>query len=409
MATRGRRPSSTSGATTAARTRAGPIEAAFPAFLTPVAAKIEPVPLPAEARHPGLRPFVLDGHLRAADRRISEARRAIEATGGGPAEIERAEKALATAEAGRASIEARGAAERARHRQPPPEHLPALIAEAARLEKVAAAAKADEAASRAGFDLIVRRRPREREAAGKKLEAARVALEAARKAVAAPGESYTPLPGSRKTLESNLETEESRGKPFPKVSTGRRSALARWITDPKHPLPARVAVNHLWARHFGRPLVPTVFDFGRKGTPPTHPELLDWLAVELVEHDWSMKHIHRLMVTSQAYRMLSSNAGAAPDTLARDRENKFYWRAILIAHGSFRPIRDSYVAPGGRIGSGAGRSVDSGQRRNFATAQLVLRPFPYRSAEVPRNVRQRQRARLLPPLREHRAATGVGS
>src|SRR5205807_1476494 len=162
--------------------------------------------------------------------------------------------------------------------------------------------------SRAALDLH-RASPDKKVVAAKTLETARVALEAARKAVATSGESYTPLRGSLKTLESNLETEESRNKPFPKVSTGRRSALARWITDPKHPLPARVAVNHLWSRHFGRALVPTVFDFGRKGMPPTHPELLDWLAVELVEHGWSMKHIHRLIVTSNTYRLTSSSVG----------------------------------------------------------------------------------------------------
>src|SRR5205085_8022779 len=75
----------------------------------------------------------------------------------------------------------------------------------------------------------------------------------------------------------------------PAVSTGRRLALAKWITEPKNPLAARVAVNHIWARHFGEGLVPTVFDFGKNGKPPTHPALLDWLAVELRDGGWSMK------------------------------------------------------------------------------------------------------------------------
>jgi Protein of unknown function (DUF1553)/Protein of unknown function (DUF1549)/Planctomycete cytochrome C len=323
------------------------IEPAFPAFLTPVAARIEPVALSAEASQPGLRPFVLEAHLKAAHRRIAEARKALEATNGGPAEIERAEKALATAEADRASIEARAAAERGRHQQPTPAQLPALVAEAARLEKVAAAAKADEEMSRAEFDWL-EADPRKKDAAAKKVEAAKASLEAARKAVATPGESYTPLPGSRKTLESNLETEASRNTPFPKVSTGRRAALARWITDPRHPLPARVAVNHLWARHFGRPLVPTVFDFGRKGTPPTHPELLDWLAVEFVEHGWSLKHIHRLIVTSNTYRLTSSSAGAPERTLAIDPDNNGYWRMNPIRMES-EVVRDSLLHLSGEL------------------------------------------------------------
>ena len=80
-------------------------------------------------------------------------------------------------------------------------------------------------------------------------------------------------------------------------STGRRSALAAWITHPHNPLTPRVAINHIWLRHFHAPLVESVYDFGRNGKSPTHPELLDWLAVELMENDWSMKHIHRLIVT----------------------------------------------------------------------------------------------------------------
>jgi Protein of unknown function (DUF1553)/Protein of unknown function (DUF1549)/Planctomycete cytochrome C len=323
------------------------IEPAFPVFLTPVAGRIEPVALSSEAAQPGLRPFVVETHLKAADRRIVEARKALEATSGGPAEIEQAEKALATAEADRASIEARAAAERARLQQPTSELLHALVAEAARLEKVAAAAKADEEMSRTEFDWIGAD-SRKKDAAAKKFEAAKASLEAARKAVATPGESYTPLPGSRKTLESNLETEASRDKPFPKVSTGRRAALARWITDPRHPLPARVAVNHLWARHFGRPLVSTVFDFGRKGTPPTHPELLDWLAVEFVEHGWSMKHIHRLIVTSNTYRLASSSAGAPERNLAVDSENTSYWRLNPIRMES-EVVRDSLLHLSGEL------------------------------------------------------------
>src|SRR5581483_836041 len=104
---------------------------------------------------------------------------------------------------------------------------------------------------------------------------------------------------------------------------GRRLALARWITDQQNPLTARVAMNHVWMRHFGKPLVPTVFDFGRNGQPPSHPALLDWLAAEFMERKWSMKAMNKLIVTSAAYRMDST-----PDTaaLARDPENVWLWR-----------------------------------------------------------------------------------
>lgn len=173
-----------------------------------------------------------------------------------------------------------------------------------------------------------------------KIVAARTALAAAKKALENPGERYTPLMlrGSLKTPESNLETEASRNKPYPSTSTGRRSALAAWMTDARHPLTARVAVNHIWARHMGKPLVPTVFDFGRKGTPPTNPELLDWLAIELVQNRWSMKHVHRLIATSNTYRMSSS--GAKPQ--AADAENRWYWRMNPVRMEA-QVIRDSLL------------------------------------------------------------------
>ena len=77
---------------------------------------------------------------------------------------------------------------------------------------------------------------------------------------------------------------------FPGTSTGRRTAIADWIADRQNPLTARVAVNHLWARHFGEPLVKDVTDFGRKNAPPQLPALLDWLAVAFMELGWSFKH-----------------------------------------------------------------------------------------------------------------------
>jgi hypothetical protein len=112
-------------------------------------------------------------------------------------------------------------------------------------------------------------------------------------------------------------------KSYPATSTGRRLALANWIADPKNPLAARVAVNHLWARRFGTGIVPTMFDFGKNGQPPTHPKLLDWLAAELMERHWSLRELHRLIVTSATYRMESSHDSAHA---ARDADNRFLWR-----------------------------------------------------------------------------------
>jgi hypothetical protein len=139
-------------------------------------------------------------------------------------------------------------------------------------------------------------------------------------------------------------------KKYPTTSTGRRLALARWITDRTNPLSARVAVNHVWARHFGEPLCATMFDFGRNGQPPTHPALLDWLAAEFMDRGWSLKHLHRLMVTSAAYR-----ADSRPDSAATaiDPDNRYLWR-MNPRRMEAEVVRDSVLAVAGRLDLTAG-------------------------------------------------------
>ncbi len=138
---------------------------------------------------------------------------------------------------------------------------------------------------------------------------------------------------------------------YPSTSTGRRLALARWIADRQNPLAARVAVNHLWLRHFGKALVSSVFDFGANGHPPDHPALLDWLAAEFMEPTigsgpaWSMKRLHRLIVTSAAYRRDSNNDEASA---ARDPENSFYWR-MNVRRMEAEIVRDSVLAVAGQL------------------------------------------------------------
>lgn len=134
---------------------------------------------------------------------------------------------------------------------------------------------------------------------------------------------------------------------FPTTSTGRRTALADWITDRNNPLTARVAVNHLWTRHFGTPLVDSVFDFGRNGAAPTHPELLDWLASELIDSGWSMKHIHRLIVASDTYQMSSSNADRDHE-VAVDVDNRSWWRRNPMRVES-QVVRDTILSLAGKL------------------------------------------------------------
>ena len=321
-----------------------PLLPGLPPLLALGELKIEPVELPAEAHTPGLRAFVLEDHLHAAAAQTAAARAALDhQPAANPLARAAAEKALATAESLAASVRYRAAADRARLAHPPAADAADLARRAARAERQVALNRAAEAVARSELDLA-NADDKKKPELQKKLLAARDLLTKAQKTLDAPGDTYTPLRGALKTLESNVESEASRSKPFPRTSTGRRTALAHWITDKRHPLTARVAVNHLWLRHFGRPLVPTVFDFGRKGTPPTHPELLDWLAVELRESGWSLKHLHRLMVTSSAYCMTSSGA----DNPAADRENRWYWR-MNPTRMEAQVVRDSLLHLAGEL------------------------------------------------------------
>jgi hypothetical protein len=107
-------------------------------------------------------------------------------------------------------------------------------------------------------------------------------------------------------------------------TSGRRLALAEWLVSPVNPLTTRVIVNRIWHHHFGRGIVPTLDNFGKMGETPSHPELLDWLAVEFVKQGWSIKQMHRLIMTSDAYKMASQFDNA--DDSAKDPLDKYYWR-----------------------------------------------------------------------------------
>jgi len=142
------------------------------------------------------------------------------------------------------------------------------------------------------------------------------------------------------------------GKPF---ATGSgRLDLARAIASADNPLTARVMVNRVWMHHFGRGIVATPGDFGTRGEPPTHPELLDWLAADFVAHGWSVKHLHRRIVTSAAYRQASHDRA---DGLAADPENRLLWKQNR-RRLDFEPLRDALLAvSGGLDGQVGGPSV----------------------------------------------------
>jgi hypothetical protein len=135
-----------------------------------------------------------------------------------------------------------------------------------------------------------------------------------------------------------------------------------------NPLTARVVVNHVWMRHFGAPLVETVADFGRRAKRPQHVQLLDLLAVELIESGWSFRHLHRLIVSSEAYRLSSSNAGADVATLEADPENRFYWR-MNSGRMESQVVRDSLLHLAGvldaELGGPSIDPKDGGNRRGI--------------------------------------------
>jgi len=147
---------------------------------------------------------------------------------------------------------------------------------------------------------------------------------------------------------------------FPKVLGGMtlpdnardsgRLELAGWVADPRNPLAARVMVNRIWHHHFGQGLVKSTSDFGVRGTPPTHPALLDFLATRFVEQGWSIKQMHRLLMQSRTYRLSSANI---PSNSSIDPQNELLWRANRLRLDADQ-IRDSLLMFSGRLDTSMG-------------------------------------------------------
>jgi mono/diheme cytochrome c family protein len=363
-----------------------PVSPVLPAFFVSETAKPEALPLPASAYYPGLRPEVrgtlrkkLDNEVAAADeavrKTVIEGAVAsigsivpIEAPSPVPSARAVVEAKLNAARLRRAALEARIAADDGRYAGPVAAQAETLAVAAARSERDAALATADaeDAAARRSLEAARRKPEAERakavEAAQKGLDAARKAVESAKAEAAKTDGSYSPLTAVH-----------------PATSTGRRTVLVNWITDPANPLAARVAVNHVWMRHFGRPLVATVFDFGMHGAEPTHPELLDWLAAEFVASGWDMKHLHRLIVMSATYR-LDSVASKDHPSLAADPDNRLLWR-MNPRRAEGEVVRDSLLATSGRLVERlGGAELDSDADQTTTRRSLYYRHAPEKYA-----------------------------
>jgi hypothetical protein len=341
-----------------------PCSPSLPEFLGNGRFKVQPVKLPPAAWYPGMREYVrrellakAEGEIRKAeqqlrnvgrpseavrpntptDRTASEGRPtgAVVAPKAAPLKLRLARAELTAANSALGSLKARIAADDARYADPPRADAQRLIAAASRAEKLANLHAAEAAVLRA--EIGGKATPRGKKVRAKpqakavNLAAARKQLDAAKTALNSADANYTPI----------TET-------YPQTSTGRRLALARVIASNQNPLTARVAVNHIWMRHFGKPLVSTTFDFGLNGKPPSHPQLLDWLAIEFMENGWKMKPLHRLIVTSNAYRMSSSTANADPKNLAADEDNVFLWR-MNSRRMEAEIVRDSVLFVAGQL------------------------------------------------------------
>src|SRR5436309_5081731 len=152
-------------------------------------------------------------------------------------------------------------------------------------------------------------------------------------------------PGALSVLAPPGQSVELPEKDPELATSGRRLAFAHWLTSGTNPLVARVLVNRVWLEHFGRGLVGTPSDFGAMGERPSHPELLDWLASDFVEHGWRLKRLHRLIMTSSAYRQSSRRD---PRGEQRDPENRLYWRKPIHRLDA-EVIRDAILAANGAL------------------------------------------------------------
>jgi hypothetical protein len=181
---------------------------------------------------------------------------------------------------------------------------------------------------------------------------------------------------------------EPEGTPF-KNGSGRLE-LAQAITDPTNPLTARVIANRVWAWHFGTALVSTPSDFGARSDPPSHPELLDYLASRLMEEGWSLKALHREILLSAVWQQASVDR---PEARAVDPENHLYWRMNRRRH-EFEAQRDAWLFAAGRLNNAMGGKPQDIETQPFSTRRTVyalidrnnlpglLRAFDYPSPDV---------------------------
>lgn len=325
-----------------------------------------PVDLPALAVYPSLRDYVEKEQLVAATAKVKASKNGL-AESKDAADKPSHQQAVVAAVAELESLQARWAADRAKYA----ENVEA--AKQQELARRAAAAENNAKLERARHTLLVKQRVlSQAESSDQAEDKQKAALEKAQKEVNQAIKQRDEALGL--VQDTDTTKYSSVGTAYPAKSTGRRSALAGWITDRRNPLTARVAVNQIWMRHFGEPLVANVFDFGLRSPEPEHVELLDWLAVDFMEHDWSMKHLHRLILTSSAYRRASSISGKDfAVNLDQDPDNQFLWRSN-VRRLDAESIRDSVLHVAGSLDrTQGGPDIDFNQGEKVFRRSLYFR------------------------------------
>jgi len=299
---------------------------------------VKPVPLPRAAIAPDRRPFVIGEEIAASREEVAKARHALSGLEREKKDSEKLELARIELGCAEAQLAERTAVERAE-----------ALTEQGLKDSAEWKAAAEVATKAQRSAAVLRARRAEADARGARRNAAPADRAQADKAHA---EALKVLGQVEKKLKQPVSTAYTHPAvtTYPAQSTGRRLAMAEWITDRSNPLTARVAVNHLWGRHFDRAIVPSVNDFGRNGQRPSHPALVDWLAAEFMDNGWSMKSIHRLIVTSATYRQDSKPASSE---LARDPDNIYLWR-WTPRRAEAEVVRDCLFAIAGNLESTMG-------------------------------------------------------
>ena len=320
--------------------------------------QINPVDLPAIAWFPSLRPHIREEDIAAARRRVTQARRALaKAEETQNAEAGQHKLARLRAEASNAALESLEARWKADHAkvQGETESVADLTRLANELDTTARVRQAEMTV----FEQQQYLKTAESENNSANATKARRAISAAK--------------AELKQLRAIDASPQYRrvGTEYPKQSTGRRSALARWITSPKNPLTARVAVNQVWMRHFGAPLVENTFDFGLRATRPKHAELLDWLASEFIDSGWSLHHLHRMIVASRTWQQGSAIVAETRANREVDPDNTFVWKAN-VRRLDAELVRDSVLCAAGRLDESLG-----GPDIDFVEGESVYRRSVY--------------------------------